>query len=227
MNTPIKNLLIFTFTLFALMLGHNSDAQNGRLAKDSLNAKQIAATNKPQITKILCDSVYKGKGYKIVIKKFFDSDDYDETDFNALFILYKFRNGRYAEIYRDSILTMFEGVEFEDFNGDNVDDILVENISDVQSNLTYYLYLVDTTNDKLKKVKGFEDIKNPEYLPKYDLVYNYVSSGTDWTSFYKIKGNRVKDFGITIYDNHTENYDRDFDKAIRSILIREKKKHKH
>jgi hypothetical protein len=116
-------------------------------------------------------------------------------------------------------------VRFSDFNGDNIKDILIQNISDVRSNPTYYLYLVDTTHDKLTKIRGFEEIKNPSYVSKYNLIDNYVLSGQTWTSFYKIQNDTIKDFDIVIYDDNlgNGNYERDYNKAIKKILTAEKK----
>jgi hypothetical protein len=119
---------------------------------------------------------------------------------------------------------MFQKVQFADFNGDNVKDILVQNVSDVRSNQTYYLYLVDTTYGRLTKIKGFEEIKNPDYVSKYNLIDNYVMSGKDRTSFYKIQSDTIKDFDIVIYDDHLDDgiYDRDYKNAIKKILRNEK-----
>lgn len=174
-------------------------------------------------TEILCDTVYKNKGYKLTLI-LFDTTNEGEAIPNTLFTLSKLTNGQYLPIYSDSIFNTVQEVRFADFNNDGVRDILVQNISDVRSNWTYYLYLVDTVQNKLKKIKGFEEIKNPNYLPKYNLIDNYVMSGQIWTSFYKIKGNSVKDFNIVIYDNQTDDgsYDRDYKKAIKSILAEEK-----
>jgi hypothetical protein len=172
---------------------------------------------------IICDSVYKNKGYKISLRTF-DSTSEDETKPNTIFSLYKLTDNRYSLIYKDSIYSDFQDVKFQDFNKDKVKDILIENVSDVRSNLTYNLYIVDTVHDKLKKIKGFNEIKNPNYLPQYNLIDNYVMSGTIWTNFYKIKGNRVKDFGITIYDDQTTDgkYEHAYKKAIDKILAKEK-----
>ena len=84
--------------------------------------------------------------------------------------------------------------------------------------------LVDTTQNKLKKIKGFEEIKNPNYLPQYNLIDNYVMSGQIWTSFYKILGDSVKDFDIVIHDDQIDNghYVREYKKAINSIMIKNK-----
>src|SRR4051812_34293540 len=133
----MKRTIIIIWTLFALMLSCKTNGQNkNNTTKDSLNTKQIISTdkeeNKFETMEIICDSIYKGKGYKIIITKFFDSKSYDKDDFNALFVFYKLRNGKYEEIYRDSILSQHEDVKFENFNNDNIKDILIENISDVR-----------------------------------------------------------------------------------------------
>lgn len=145
-------------------------------------------------TEIICDSIYKNKKYKIVVSNFSNETSYDAGVYNSIFKFYKLENGNYQELYRDSIQRHFDEILFQDFNNDKVKDILIENISDVRSNLTYYLYLVDTTTDKLKKIKNFETIKNPNYLPKYDLIDNMVMSGRDWTAFYKIKNDSIISF---------------------------------
>jgi len=221
--------LLFILILLTLNSCNNSGVQTKTSIADT--SKKIDTTldkkNKDdfETTEINCDTVYFGKGYKLTLKKF-DSTNEDETKFNTVFSFQKSTNGQYSEIFRDSIFNKVQDVELEDFNNDKIKDILVQNFSDVRSNWTYYLYLVDTTHDSLKKIKGFEKIKNPSYVSKYDLIDNYVVSGTNWTSFYKITGDTVFDFEIVIYaDPSLENdskYDRDYKKAIKTILEREK-----
>ena len=221
--------LLFILILLTLNSCNNSGVQSKTSIADT--SKKIDTTldkkNKDdfETTEINCDTVYFGKGYKLTLKKF-DSTNEDETKFNTVFSFQKSTNGQYSEIFRDSIFNKVQDVELEDFNNDKIKDILVQNFSDVRSNWTYYLYLVDTTHDSLKKIKGFEKIKNPSYVSKYDLIDNYVVSGTNWTSFYKITGDTVFDFEIVIYaDPSLENdskYDRDYKKAIKTILEREK-----
>jgi len=53
-------------------------------------------------------------------------------------------------------------------------------------------------------IKGFEEIKNPSYIPNHNLIDNYVNSGKNWTSFYKIQGDSIKDFDIVVYDYKTK-----------------------
>lgn len=159
---------------------------------------------KPEFfNEIECDSLYPNKKYIISINGNFEK--VDENDLNSEFIFYQLKNNRKVEIYRDSVFIRFGGVEFKDFNNDNIKDILIQNESDVRSNLTYNLYLIDLGKDKLKKIKGFNEIKNPRFLSKYNLIDNYVMSGREWTSFYQIEGDSVKDFGYVIYQGEDEN----------------------
>jgi hypothetical protein len=166
------------------------------------------------------DSIFKLKGYKFVLKRF-DLQTDDEFKFNAIFSFSKLINDKYVEIYKDSLFVTVQEIKFDDYNQDNIPDILIQNYSDVRSNWTYYLYLVDNKTDKLTKVNGFEEIKNPRYNSDYGLIENYVMSGRNWTSFYKIKDNKIIDLGITIYDGEDDNgkttYNEDYIKAINSI----------
>jgi len=187
-------------------------------AHDSVTTKTIK--NKFETTEIDCDSVYRSKGYKITLKTFDTTIFAYDTTANSIFELSKESNGHRSILFSDSIHNMIQEVRFADFNGDNVKDILVQNISDVRSNWTYYLYLVDTIHDKLKKIKGFEEIKNPNYVAKYNIIDNYVLSGKNWTSFYKIQSDTIKEFDIVMYDDQTNinNYNRAYQKAIKKIL---------
>ena len=218
----ILALLIFTLTNCTNNGQHSALAQ-GDSSKNLVKAIGLNEKESFEKTEILCDTVYKNKGYKLTLT-LFDTTNEDEIIPNTLFTVSKLINGQYLPIYSDSIFNKVQEIHFADFNNDNVKDILVQNYSDVRSNWTYCLYLVDTSQDKLKKIKGFEEIKNPNYLPQYNLIDNYVMSGQIWTSFYKIQGDTIKDFGIVIYDNQTDDgsYDRDYKKAIKSILTKKK-----
>lgn len=194
-------------------------------ATDTLRTvkQEIAAKNSVDEKIIICDSVYPNKNYKIVLKHFSDERSYEENDKNTVFTFNKKINGKYKELFRDSIESHDGDYEFQDFNGDNIKDILIQNISDVRSNRTYYLYLVDLKNDRLTKVRNFNQIKNPHYLPQHDLIDNEVMSGRKWTSFYRIKKDTIYDFGYVIYDGEDENgnvvdFDKEYDNTLLKVL---------
>jgi hypothetical protein len=90
------------------------------------------------------------------------------------------------------------------------------------------LYLVDLKKDKLTKIKGFEEIKNPNYLPEYHLIDCSVMSGRDWTSFYKIQGDSVKDFGYVVYwgqdeEGNPKDPELEYKKTLKKIIQQEKR----
>lgn len=186
----------------------------------------VFAQNK-EVKKINCDSIFNKKGYSVSLE--FDPKDesWDETKTNVVFTFSKKINGKEKILHQEKLFSQFKNIEFIDFNGDGIKDILVENISDVRSNLTYNLFIVDFKNQKLRKIEGFNEIKNPNYLEKYDLIDCVVMSGRNWTSFYKIEGNKVKDFGYVIKEGEGENgldhYDIEYQKTLENIIRSEKK----
>ena len=226
----MTNRIIYILTIFALLTSCNCGGKNKTLsAIDTLTTTNNVLTNnenyKSQIIEIDCDSIFKNKGYKLKLIHL-NTDKENETNYNFIFLMFNKLNGQTIEIYRDTIISTIQEIKFADFNNDNVKDILIQNISDARSNWTYNLYLVDIKQDKLKKVKGFEEIKNPNYLPKLNLIDNVVVSGRNWTSFYKIQGDSIKDFNIVIYSDEDSKgkvaYDLDYKKAINTIMEKEK-----
>jgi len=165
---------------------------------------------------ILCDTIYVEKGYSIHLEDIQESSNSDKTEVNALFTFCQTMNGRTVEIFRDSVFSSAKEVVFEDFNNDGVKDILLQHHTDVRSNWSYYLYLVDIQHNLLKKIMDFEDIKNPIYLPKYNLVSNLVMSGINWSGFYQIQGNGVRDFEMTVEEDNDEERARIIQKVISS-----------
>jgi len=220
--------LIYILTIFITITSCNNVGQNKELSKlDSITVNQNSSTNSlednSEIVEINCDSIYKDKGISIKLIPL-DTNNINEPEYRFVFIVIKQKNGQSSEIFRDTIESTVQEFKFVDFNNDNIKDILIQNISDVRSNWTYNLYIVDKNLGFIKKIRGFEEIKNPNYLPKYDLVDNMVMSGRNWTSFYKIVGDSIKDYKIVIYEGEDENgkvtYDKDYKKAIKTILTK-------
>lgn len=158
------------------------------------------------------ETLYTNKKYKISLSKINDL----EASSNTILKIYK--NNKM--VFEDSIYnTQPSNILFEDFNGDLIDDILVHYSSDVRSNESFTLFLVDTLNDSFKRIKGFEEIPNPRYVAEYDIISNYVLSGKNWSGFYKIQGDTVFDFGLFAEDDMIEesNYDKEYKEAIKKI----------
>ncbi|QNR23957.1 XAC2610-related protein [Croceimicrobium hydrocarbonivorans] len=98
-------------------------------------------------------------------------------------------NSTFQVIYSDLIHSDFEKVQFKDFNSDHIPDLLIQCISDVRSNWTYNLYLIEKDGPSLKKIEGFNRIKNPEWDYETGLIRSYVVSGQDYKELYRINRN--------------------------------------
>ncbi|CAD0004186.1 MULTISPECIES: XAC2610-related protein [Flavobacterium] len=166
---------------------------------------------------IKCDSIYKNKGITIKLKNFDTETDGYNDEKNSILIISQKINNKSSVLVKDSIFSSAQKIEFQDFNYDGIKDILIQNISDVRSNWTYNLYLYNSKTSDFIKIIGFEEIKNPTYNVKYNIVESYATSGQDWVSFYKIKKNRIYDYGITIVDDHGKNFEKEYQKAIKKI----------
>lgn len=214
----MTRIIILYLTAYFFSSCVNANREKPQLTDNKIEALGTGALPRFDTSAISCDSIYTGKGFSITLITF-DKFTSDETKWNALFLLHKKINGHDFELYRDSIYNTVHDVGFEDYNNDGVKDILVQSYSDARSNWTYYLYLVDTTSDKLKKVKGFESIKNARWNSGMKLIENYVLSGRNWSSFYEIQSDSIKDYDIVIYDDLIDSteYERQYKKAIAKI----------
>lgn len=176
-----------------------------------------SATFAQNTTIIKCDSIYKDKKITIKLVNFDDEKDGYESEKNSILIINRNLNGKNAVLIKDSIFSRVEEVEFRDFNGDKIKDILVQNISDVRSNWTYNLYLYNSQRNNFKRVIGFEEIKNPIYNTKYKIIESHVNSGKNWAAFYKIKNYKVYDYNIEIIDDGSPKSEKEYKKAIKRI----------
>jgi len=116
-----------------------------------------------------------------------------------------------------SIKTQDDYMEYQDFNGDDVKDIMVFSETGARgSNSYYFLYLVNAKNKTVTRIKGFENIVNPDYDKKNNIIVSYAYSGTNHYSIYKISNtNRVDQIGSSFEDNF------DGDTEILNVKIKE------
>lgn len=148
-----------------------------------------------------CEPIYPGKRYEVQLIQLKEIDP-DCGEKNRLFKLIDKQNSKV--IMEDSILSVSGEIRFEDFNNDQVKDILIQNRSSARGNESYNLYLVDTTQNRLTKVKGFELVSQPTFHTKLNIVESYALSGRDWSAFYKIRKDTVIDLGYVIYWNEED-----------------------
>ena len=101
-----------------------------------------------------------------------------------------------------------ENVKYEDYNNDGLKDLMLfQTTGSRGSNELYSLYLLNSKNKTLTKVKGFDEITNPSYNKKHKVIVGYGYSGTNNYSIYRIKNNKVYQIGESFEDD--ENLDLD------------------
>lgn len=90
-----------------------------------------------------------------------------------------------------------------DFNGDGFSDFLIlKGTAARGSNELYYLFLADPKAKTLTRVKGFEDLPNASYNPKYQVVITYSFAGKNYYSIYRInKANQLIQVGNSFEDS--------------------------
>ena len=167
---------------------------------------------------IKCDSIYQNKKISIKLINFDDERDGYLSDKNSILEIQTEENSKTKIILRDSIFSKVQKIKFADFNNDKIKDILVQNSSDVRSNWTFNLYLYDSKENNFIKVDGFEEIKNPLFNSKYNIVESHVNSGTNWIGFYKIIKHKVHNYEIVIDDRGDEKSESEYKKAIDKII---------
>jgi hypothetical protein len=170
------------------------------------------------ISIIKCDSIYQNKKISIKLINFDDERDGYLSDKNSMLEIQTETSSKTKIILRDSIFSRVQKIKFADFNNDKIKDILVQNISDVRSNWTFNLYLYNPKKNNFIKVDGFEEIKNPLFNSKYNIVESHVNSGTNWLGFYKIIKHKVHNYEIVIDDRGDEKSESEYKKTINKII---------
>ena len=165
---------------------------------------------------------FTDKDYVITIKNCPLADANVRSGNNATITL---RKGKQV-LLKDSLYIRFQNdfLTFKDFNGDGIKDVLIFSETGGRGgNAFYYLYLIDAKNKKINRVKGFENVVNPEYDKKLKVIVAYGLSGTNNYSIYKIsKNNKVYQIGKSFEDTF-ESDDDVLNKKIIKILKAGKK----
>ncbi|RZL44942.1 MAG: hypothetical protein EOP00_18615 [Pedobacter sp.] len=100
-------------------------------------------------------------------------------------------------------------MEYKDFNGDGIKDILIFYETGSRSvNSFYHLYLVDAKHKKINRIRNFENIVNPEYHKIHKVIIGYGYAGTNNYTIYKIsKANKVYQIGESFEDDFDSDQD--------------------
>jgi hypothetical protein len=218
------------FVLFlAIGIVACKDAQNQefnqkqRVSKSILKEYEIKYIEESNGISVYFDSSNTSKRYKLTLNSFNDSTENEKIN-NTVLQFYIMTDRNDVCVNEDSVYVFRNMVKFEDYNNDKIKDVLVHNYSDARSNRTYYLFLLDTVNDKFIKVKGFEDIKNPTYNEDFMIITSDVISGIPWVGFYVILADTIYNPQIYFYDKtnmeSSFNYALEFNRAINELTKR-------
>jgi hypothetical protein len=82
-------------------------------------------------------------------------------------------------------------IGFEDFNKDGIDDLTVLIGSGGRANFREYLFIFNPKSQNITKIKGFEQIVNPELNRSTNLIESTIFTGTVDYEYYKINGDTL------------------------------------
>lgn len=171
-------------------------------------AEELASS--PYLTTVNADTIFNSKGFTIELESTLEEEH--ENELNSIL---RIKNGDEL-VFTDSIFSSAQELKFIDFNSDGEPDILVQNISDVRSNWTYNLYLVNSKTNSFTKVPDFSEIKNPKLNNR--LIESYVSSGTNYYQFYELTDElEVFQHDILLYDDHSDSSNQVYMNTIDSL----------
>ncbi|NOQ71226.1 MAG: hypothetical protein GQ574_04460 [Crocinitomix sp.] len=120
---------------------------------------------------VYCDTLYPGENITVQLWTNYSDKIYNGP--NSEFVFLKDEE----IVYRDSVYSFVQRFEFEDYNSDGVKDVLIQQYSDVRSNWTYNLYLIDTSLYVPEHIHEFSQIKNPHLNSTKDTITSYIISG--------------------------------------------------
>jgi hypothetical protein len=186
---------------------------------DASAAITIDTIARPQ-SKTYTDStvrVFGDNSYKLALHIFDTANDYDAERNNAVLIFSRL-NGNQKEIFfRDSMFCMYPDIDFQDFNNDKVKDVLVFYYTGARANPTYHLYLTDLKNHNLIRVKGFEELPNPDLDTTNNIITSIALSGSNYYSFYRINSkDKLINLGHRYEDNPNDSTQ--YERTVRQIM---------
>ena len=166
-------------------------------------------------------TVFKDPGYKIKLSILDTSPPKEEN--NVELSLIKNEGSKPTLLLNDSLFCQRTHIKWKDFNNDGIEDLMLFRASSARSNWTYYLYVIDSKNKRLHRIKGFEEIANPEFVKGDNVITSYTLTGKSYYSFYMIDNrNRLINFQKS-FDVELDGRDSiQYDKVMREIKAMKK-----
>ncbi len=171
-------------------------------------------------TEIYTDSTvtpFGDSSYKLSLHVFDTTNNYDAERNNAVLTFAKQDRNQIRILFRDSMFCMYPDIDFKDFNNDKIKDILVFYYTGGRANPTYHLYSTDLKNHKLIRIKGFEELPNPDLDTVNNIITSIGLSGSNYCTFYRINSkNKLINLGHGYEDNPNDSTQ--YERVVRQIL---------
>ncbi len=186
---------------------------------DSTIVKAVEPTLRPP-TKPNRDStvrLFDDNSYLLILHIFDSANDFDAGRNNAVLTFAKLNGDQREIFFRDSMFCMRASIDFQDFDNDKVNDVLIFHYTGARANPTYYLYLTDQKNHHLIPVKGFEELTNPFLDTSNNIISSIALSGSNYYSFYRIKSNnKLINLGHGYKDNPNDS--NQYERTVSQII---------
>jgi hypothetical protein len=160
---------------------------------------------------------FSDKSYKLILHVF-DTTSHDVETKNTTVTFSRFQGEDVKRIFQDSFYCMSFLIDSQDYNNDNVKDVLFFYSTGARANPTYHLYLADTIKHKLTYINGFENLPNPDFDSAANIITSAALAGTDiiW-SFYRINSkNKLINLGNGFTADFGDSIK--YEQAIRKIV---------
>jgi hypothetical protein len=152
------------------------------------NSRSDVDSQETLFVRIQADTLFKTKGFLIELER---------TSKQNISLLTIMKEGQL--VLSDSLESTAHLLNFQDYNQDGELDLLVQCSSDVSSNWTYHLYLVNSQASQFTKIPDFKHIKNPEI--RNEIITSHISSGSSYYQFYSLDSLDIIQHDLIIYDS--------------------------
>jgi hypothetical protein len=165
---------------------------------------------------------YFNEKYQLSIKVL-DKNKYDSEENNGHFTISKLNGTKF--LVSDSLSCYRTDINFQDYNQDGIEDILIYHDAGFRANTTYYLYLTDSKKKSFTRIIGFEKIPNTS-IDSNKIITSLTLSGQNSYSFYVINENfNIKQIGKKVYSNDFNKgklVEKEYQQIIKSITLNSK-----
>ncbi len=221
----VNSYLLLTILLTSLISCENKKPSQNVEASNNKNTVTILEKQPSYHTTDLTDEdiitddsamVFGDENYMLFLHTF-DNANSNASTKNTTLTLTKKTEKRVDTLFKDSLHCMHPDISFKDFNNDKVKDVLIFYYTGGRANPTYHLYLTDLKKKSLIRIRGFEELPNPELDTRNNIITSVALAGTYFWSFYTINHkNKLVELGHEFEAN--VDYSIKFDKALNTIL---------